>query len=146
MHLWFLAHIASTLYMTGLIWFVQVVHYPLHAHVGQKTFLHYQHLHMNWTGYVVGPAMLVELASTLYFLFNPVHGIPYQAFVTGAVLLFIIWGSTGLLQVPFHNSLLQSFSASAHQKLVLSNWVRTIAWTSRAALVLYMISTLLKQP
>ena len=143
MYLWFLAHLASTLYMTGLIWFVQVVHYPLHAHVGQPQFVHYQHLHMNWTSYVVGPAMLIELATTVYFLLYPADGVPYQAFVLGAALLFIIWGSTGLLQVPFHNNLLQSFSPAAHHKLVLSNWVRTVAWSARAVLVLYMVGLLI---
>ena len=30
-----LLHAAATLFMTGLIWFVQVVHYPLFARVGE---------------------------------------------------------------------------------------------------------------
>ena len=31
----FLAHLFSTLFMTGVIWFAQVVHYPLLGRVGK---------------------------------------------------------------------------------------------------------------
>jgi hypothetical protein len=49
--------------MTGLIWFVQVVHYPLFARVGGDGYREYQIEHMRRTGWVVGPAMLAELGS-----------------------------------------------------------------------------------
>jgi len=37
-------HTASTLVMTGLIWFVQLVHDPLMRLVGEKSFARYQHM------------------------------------------------------------------------------------------------------
>ncbi len=43
--LFFLAHITATLYMTGLIWFVQIVHYPLFARVGNAEFSAYEQRH-----------------------------------------------------------------------------------------------------
>ena len=143
MHFALLAHLASTLYMTGLIWFVQIVHYPLHGHVGEESFQNYQNLHVNWTGYVVGPPMLIEMVTTVYFIINPIAGIPYRAFIIGAALLLLVWGSTALLQVPFHNSLVHHFQADAHSKLVSSNWIRTLGWTARSGVVLYMIYCLL---
>ena len=33
-----LTHLAATLYMVGVIWFVQVVHYPLFARAGAEGF------------------------------------------------------------------------------------------------------------
>jgi hypothetical protein len=36
-----LVHGFATLYMTGLIWFVQLVHYPLFAQVGRHAHLSY---------------------------------------------------------------------------------------------------------
>lgn len=50
-----LAHAAATLFMVGLIWFVQVVHYPLFAKVGPDVFVPYAASHGNLTGLVVGP-------------------------------------------------------------------------------------------
>ena len=144
-HLLFLLHIGSTLYMVGLIWFVQLVHYPLHAHVGSESLSNYQQLHMKWTSWVVGPPMLIEMATTLLFIVAPPLDVPNWYFWLGAVLLFVIWGSTALYQVPYHNGLLHVFDEETHNKLVKSNWIRTIFWTLRGVLVLYITYYLLKQ-
>ena len=54
--------------MTGLIWFVQVVHYPLFAKVGSEAFSLYESLHTQKTGLVVGPVMLVEVLATFLWI------------------------------------------------------------------------------
>ena len=43
---WLLVHVVATLVMTGLIWFVQIVHYPLMAKVGRADFAEYERLHI----------------------------------------------------------------------------------------------------
>jgi len=139
----FIANVASTLYMMGLIWFVQVVHYPLHGHVGTAQFSEYQQLHMSWTGLVVGPAMMIEALTTLYLVIDPIQQVPTWYFWLGGILLLFIWASTGLLQVPLHNGLLDQFNEYRHSQLVRSNWIRTICWTFRGALVLYIMNLLL---
>ena len=50
---------AATLAMVGLIWFVQIVHYPLMAQVGRDSFAHYEASHTARTTWVVAPLMLV---------------------------------------------------------------------------------------
>ena len=139
----FLLNVASTLYMVGLIWFVQVVHYPLHAKVGTDQFLHYQQMHMNWTGYVVGPPMLIEAGTTLYLILNPLQQVPSWYFWFGGVLLFLVWASTGLLQVPIHNSLMVDGSSARINMLVNTNWIRTVCWSLRGILVLVILHSLL---
>ena len=42
-------HLAATAAMTGLIWFVQVVHYPLFAAVGADQFVAYEVAHQRRT-------------------------------------------------------------------------------------------------
>jgi len=54
------AHAAATLVMVGVIWFVQVVHYPLMARVSASQFAAYEHEHQNRTTFVVAPTMLIE--------------------------------------------------------------------------------------
>ena len=46
--------------MTGLIWFVQVVHYPLFERVAVQIFASYQQAHQRLTTWVVAPALLVQ--------------------------------------------------------------------------------------
>ena len=57
-----LIHAGATLYMTGLIWFVQVVHYPLMARVGEDGFAEYEKHHQRLTTWVVAPPMAAGTA------------------------------------------------------------------------------------
>ena len=50
-----LTHLASTLFMTGVIWFVQCVHYPLFASVGEEGFRNYEERNSALTTWVVAP-------------------------------------------------------------------------------------------
>ncbi|MFT5124755.1 MAG: hypothetical protein ACI9TH_002886 [Kiritimatiellia bacterium] len=129
----------ATLYMTGLIWFVQLVHYPMFAEVAAGDFPRYEAVHNTRTSWAVMPAMLIELAVVLYLVFAPASPWSRPMASTGLALLVLIWLSTFLLQVPCHTRLMEGFDADVHRKLVLTNWVRTVAWSLRAALVLRML-------
>ena len=49
MKLILLTQVFATLFMVGLIWFVQIVHYPLYANVGREQFPEYEALHNRMT-------------------------------------------------------------------------------------------------
>ena len=134
----FLAHLAATLYMVGVIWFVQVVHYPLFGRVGEGGFAAYSTAHSRLTGYVVGPPMLVEAGTALLLVFARPDGIPFSAALLGLFLVAVLWLSTLLLQVPRHDTLGSGFDRQAYKGLVWTNWVRTVAWSARGMLVLFM--------
>lgn len=140
MELLLLAHVGATLFMVGLIWFVQIVHYPLFAVVGEDRFVAYTEAHSRLTSWVVGPPMLLEAATTAALLFIRPAGIPAVAVWAGAALLAAVWLSTALLQVPRHTALGQGFDANSHRLLVVSNWIRTAGWSVRGLLVLWMVS------
>ncbi|MFN0105421.1 MAG: hypothetical protein ACKV2U_25450 [Bryobacteraceae bacterium] len=130
-----LVHAAATWFMAGLIWFVQIVHYPLFARVGEGGFRDYQLAHQSLVTFVVGPAMLVEAVAAGLLLFN--RRDPWTVF--GAALLAVVWASTAFLQVPLHNALSDGFNAEAHARLVQTNWIRTLGWTARAAVALHAL-------
>lgn len=123
--------------MTGLIWVIQVVHYPLFARVGAEGYREYQLAHQSLISLIVGPAMLVEALATAAILVTRRD----SPAITAAILLAIIWASTAFLQVPLHNALANGFDAQAHARLVDTNWIRTIAWTARGILALYFLRT-----
>ena len=126
--------------MVGIIWFVQVVHYPLFGSVGSEFFTSYSEAHSSLTTRVVGPPMLLEAATTLLLLFLRPETVPSYLPWAGAVLLAVIWLSTALLQVPGHRTLGLGFDPGAHHFLVASNWVRTAAWSARGVLGIWMLS------
>ena len=138
MKLILLIHSFSTLFMVGLIWFVQIVHYPLFNHVGPDQFRTYEELHQRLTTWVVAPAMLVELVTAVMLL----KDVPAESSMlvwTGAGLIALIWLTTAALSVPAHNSLSAEFSTSAWRSLVATNWIRTIAWSVRGILILIIL-------
>jgi len=92
-----LSHAAATLYMVGLIWFVQVVHYPLMGAIGDSEFSAYEQRHMSLTTWVVAPPMLIEAATALLlFWFRPT-GVSIWFVWVGVILLAITWLSTAFL-------------------------------------------------
>lgn len=131
-----LVHVMSTSAMMGLIWFVQIVHYPLMGKVGSAGYEQYQDAHMKRTTWVVAPLMLIEVASAVALLF--VLGASVWT-IAGLVMLVLIWVSTAALQVPAHNRMLKGFDADAHRRLVGTNWIRTVLWSARTILACVLI-------
>lgn len=134
-----LAQVAATLIMTGVIWFVQIVHYPLLARVGLAEFAAYESAHVRLTTWVVAPPMVVEAATALLLnMTRPAH-VSAVACWAAFYLLVVIWASTIFIQAPRHEALIVNFDPHVHRLLVLSNWVRTVAWTARSSLVLLIL-------
>lgn len=129
--------------MTGLIWFVQIVHYPLMADVAKETFSAYEIRHRKLTTYVVALPMLLELFSSFGLLFYTPHVIYIWEAWLGAILTSFIWLSTLTLQLPLHTKLAQGFDAKRHSQLLKTNWLRSILWSIRSVLALVWLSRLL---
>lgn len=138
------ANAASAWFLTGLIWVIQVVHYPLFAAVGRDQFVAYEASHTRLITLVVGPVMLVELASSVLLLATRPPAIPMWAAATGVALVAAIWLSTALIQVPAHGRLSGGFVDEAHALLVHSNWIRTVAWTAHGLLCAWMLHVALR--
>jgi hypothetical protein len=123
-----LANAVATLFMTGLIWFVQIVHYPLFAAVGSAEFPAYSRAHQSLTTFVVGPPMLIEALTASVLVFVRPAGVPAWLPWSGLVLVGVIWISTALLQIPAHGRLSAGFSEETGALLVSTNgtlWSRT---------------------
>lgn len=132
-------HVAATWAMVGLIWFVQVVHYPLFGWVGDDVAVPYAVEHQRRTALVVGLPMAVEGVTALWLLADPPAGSGRAWPFIGCVLLAVVHGSTVLLQVPQHAALAHANDSARVTRLVRTNWIRTIAWTARGAVTLVMM-------
>lgn len=127
-------HAVATLMMMGLIWFVQIVHYPLFAQVGELNFQQFELEHQKRTGIVVAPAMLIELGSSVVLLFVVDESLRSLAFI-GVALVSFLWLWTFLLMAPQHRRFGAAGAKPAGiRRLVLTNWPRTIAWSARGVI------------
>lgn len=140
----FLVNLVCTWYLVGLIWMVQVVHYNLFDRVGDEAFVQFETDHASLITPIVGPPMLIEMATAVMLLVSAPVGLPRGAFVAGLVAVVLVWLSTFFIQVPCHNRLMAGFNESDYRLLVTSNWIRTVLWTARGLLMMYLASKLIR--
>ena len=127
-----IAHLASTLFMVGMIWTIHYVHYPLFAHVAESTYIAFQSEHVNRIGKLLLLPWLIEGATLLAILILAFLGqrrdLRVPAFLNGlgmAIALII----SGVWSAPAHGDLAKGFDAAIHDRLMTANLVRSFAWT-----------------
>jgi hypothetical protein len=134
-----LLHAAATWAMVGLIWFVQLVHYPLFASVGERHFARYEYQHTRRTAWVVGVLMPLEAVTGSWLVFDVPAGVSQVLATIGLSLIAALWLSTAVWQAPMHGRLSAGYNDGLHTRLITTNWVRTAGWTARGGLVLLMV-------
>jgi len=121
-------HAALTWLLAGVIWTVQLVHYPLWAQVNGTGFRSYHARHLLRITVLVAPLALLEaLTAAILVLWGPRNSWLLASLAPMAVNIV----STFLVQAPLNLQLAKGFDPALHQKLVSTNWQRTIAWTVR---------------
>ncbi len=135
-----IANAAATFFMIGLAWFVDVVHYPLFASVGEDGFRGYHELHSRRTTWVVLPPMAVELATSIALVLDPPGDATVLA-AAGAVLAIATWVLTGLGAVPAHRALGEGISESRLRRLRRADLIRALTWTGHGAVVVALLAT-----
>jgi hypothetical protein len=141
MNLLLTAHLAVTWALVGLIWMIQVVHYPLMARVGEADSRRYQTEHIDRIGRLVAPLMICEALLTGYLcLMSDTLHTPWLAWL-GAALLAIVWTVTGIWSVPAHTKLTSDNPSGALKVLVATNWMRTFAWSGRGLIAVALVAS-----
>ena len=140
MELILLFHVFITFFMTGLCWFVQVVHYPLFYQINLSELPAYERKN-SVTAYITIPVMIMELLTGLYLLYLDQD----YLFLTNIALLGIIGLSTVIFQVPMHLKLMNEASSQLIKKLINTNWIRTISWTLRSGVLFIILERILNQ-
>lgn len=135
-----LAHALITAMLTGIIWFVQIVHYPLFPLAGGQNYVLYQRKHEQGITRVVVPLMIVESVTAIALIVKFPVGVSRSLFYLTLALLLINWLSTFLLQVPQHRILEHGFHIGAWQTLSRTNWVRTLTWTLRLIILMLILT------
>lgn len=134
------AHLVSTLMMAGLIWTIQLVHYPLFARVGPAEWVPYHEEHTRRISLLVIPLMCCELATAGWLALQPPPGIPAAAAWVGLGLVGWLWLVTAAIQVPQHTRLGERYQPELVGKLVAGNWLRTAAWSARGGLAVWFVA------
>jgi hypothetical protein len=139
-----IAQVVGSMGMFGVIWVMQVVHYPLMRFVSGEQFARFESEHQTRISWVVGPLMAVEGVCVLAFLFAPPAGLPWWLPWAGAGVEAVAIGTTMFVSAPLHGRLNANFNQATLDRLIATNWIRTVAWTCRAAVAIAMLVAVLR--
>ncbi len=134
-----IGHLVSTVALVGIIWTVQVVHYPLMAHVGEEHFVGYASAHAPRMAAVVMIPWTVQGVTTAGLLLLRPDGVSTALLGAVAVAALTPVVVTVVASVPAHRQLASGFQPAVHRRLVRTNWLRTAAWTAHLPLAVTVL-------
>lgn len=122
----------STSLMVGVIWVIQLLHYPSFHFINDNEYIEFQHFHMQRISFIVIPAMLVELASALLLAYF------FRSSLTIILLALLlgVWAITFIFFTNMHQKLTNGYNQSIVDRLIQFNWSRTILWSLRLIILL----------
>ena len=115
-----------------LIWLVQLIIYPGFHRIAGEAFTDYHRWYVKRISSVVLPLMLAELIMAIGWVLSDNYS---AVSLVSGFLVLIVWLSTFVLQVPIHNQLKAGKNDILIQRLVITNWIRTAAWSFKAATI-----------
>ena len=138
MHDVFVFHAAATWALVGLIWVVQLVVYPQFLNVREDDFAAYHASHMTRISLVVIPLVLAEIGTAAWLVWG---GNRNPWLLASLVFVGVNAASTALIQAPLHGQLSVEYSEKVIRRLLLTNWLRTVAWSVRGVCLLVALTT-----
>ena len=125
-------HLLATAILTGAIWVIQLIHYPVFKYIDKSYFKLFMKFHVRGILIFVLPFMLIEIVSGTYLFIIGYNSI---IFLFSLVILYLIWISTLLIFSNYHKELQHDKDNDIINKLVKYNWFRTLGWTVRLILI-----------
>lgn len=138
----FIINLIISLIATGLIWTIQLVHYPSMKFVPKERFISFHNFHSKRISILAIPIMLIELITSFVLFYQNINSYNH-IFTINLLIVILIWISTFLIQVPLHNTLSYSKNENILNRLIFSNWIRTILWSIRSVMLVIFLAIIL---
>ena len=118
--------------LVGLIWSIQVLIYPQFRKVGEEEFVRFHFAHCWRVGLLIAPLLALEAVTAACLLYQGHRERPFELSV---ILIPVIWMLTATVYAPLHTRLMLGSKPQTIRRLILTNWLRTLAWTARGIMV-----------
>jgi hypothetical protein len=140
-HLFLLVWTVVIFYVTGGIWFAQIVVYPLFGKVGEKEYIAY---HKFYSSRIPLPVIVPGFASFLLpiaLMFLRPESVPLWMALANVACALVGLFVTVALEIPRHARLEKGGKQEVViRELILYNWPRTVTITGSALLTLLMLT------
>ncbi len=129
---WMQIHDLCAVWMTAMIWVVQVLLYPNFRDVPESAFRAYHQRHCRRIALLVAPMFLQALGAGALIA----RGIHSSEWIFHASVITANMVLTGTLFAPLHQRLEQGKNADLIARMIRWNWIRTGLWSSQCLYIL----------
>jgi hypothetical protein len=132
-------HLAGSFMLTGIVWWVQIITYPLIKETPEAVFKHVHRIYMRRVGWIAAPLMLLEMTTSILLIFFPPPLVPHALLLINFGLIVLVWLVSTLILLPIHQRLSIGHPAHDVQHLIKMNWIRTSLWSVKGILVIWIV-------
>ncbi|HLX43260.1 MAG TPA: hypothetical protein VKR43_07490 [Bryobacteraceae bacterium] len=133
-----LANLASTLFLTGLAWSLACVQLPILLRGDYPELIHQLALHRRLNSQLMVIPMSVEFFTAVWLVVAPPAAVGRASPAVGLALICVIGYATVWYSL-LHRKLARGFHKPTIDAMRTWNLVRTISWTARSALLLWIV-------
>ena len=112
----------------------QLITYPSFLKIDKNEFVSFHNNYVKNISIVAVPIMSLELLTLIYMNVY----INNLLFMKSLLVLIVIWLITFIIIVPIHNQLSKKLEIEKIISLIRYNWIRTVLWTSKIFIILYI--------
>lgn len=113
-----------------MIWIVQIIIYPSFRVWEKSRFQHYYSWYFKTFAFIAAPLMCWQFGMALYLTYVNKETLYYIQL--GCIV--ISWLVTIFISVPLHQLLQRNFDVNLINRLITTNWLRTISWSLVSAI------------
>jgi hypothetical protein len=135
-----LANLAATLFLTGLAWSLALVQLPILLRGDYPELVRQLALHRRSNSRLMVLPMAVEFTTSVWLVVMPPAAAGRTLLGLGVGLVGIIGYATVWYSL-LHRKLKRGYDRSTMDRMRMWNFVRTLCWTARSALLLWIVAS-----
>lgn len=130
-----LLHLFLTAALFGMIWIIQLLHYPSFKYIAEEQWPAFHKQKTSQGNAIMMPLMICELGIAAWLAGK--NGFHFD-YAIPLCLVLAIWLSTIFIQFPIINRLAEQKEEALIDRLIQSNWIRTLLWSAKLIWVSWM--------
>lgn len=134
-----IGNLCASVFMTGIIGFIQFVQYPLLNHISSFDFSCYYKKYISRISWIIYPVMIIEFCFASWLSFLPVQSKLQIPVLITFILLALASLNTFLIQTPLNQKLQLAFDNAVLSKILFYNRIRFFSWVLRTLILCWII-------
>lgn len=138
-----LFNLISTLLIAGILWFVQLVHYPLFNEMPAKNMVNYGYYHMQKISGIINLLFIIDFITIVFLLLLVNSDLSATLMLINISIFLFIVILTRITFLPIYQQISKNPNSILITKLINLNWIRTLVWSLKVIFMLIIFFEIL---